>query len=121
MASVPRSSRGQPAFGLKSGLRFLYGVLGAASPEVIRWSKIALHYKLTDLPDSWLLYLIVTTVFVVVGGFFSTLWEDNNRIKCFYFGLTFPLFVSAMLASGPNFPTSSINRSVAHHHLTKRG
>jgi hypothetical protein len=32
--------------------------------------------------------------------------SDDNRIKCFYFGVTFPSFVSAMLASPPELPGS---------------
>ncbi len=84
--------------------RFLYGLVGAASPEVIRWFKLAPHFQATDFPSSWPLYVIITSVFIIFGGIFATLWQDDNRIKCFYFGVTFPIFVSAMLASSPKLP-----------------
>ena len=84
--------------------RFLYGVAGAASPEVVRWSHAALHPQLADLPSSWLVYMLATAVFLLFGGLFSTLWEDDSRIKCFYFGVTFPPFVAAMLAGYPKVP-----------------
>jgi hypothetical protein len=107
MASTPQrtSQRGRTEpTQLNIAARFIYGVLGAVSPEVVRWSKVALHYKPSDLPDSWSLYIVVMIVFELCSGFFSTLWEDNNRIKCFYLGVTFPLFVSAMLAGTPKLP-----------------
>jgi len=65
--------------------RFLYGLVG-------------------DFPSSWPLYMVITAVFIIFGGIFATLWQDDNRIKCFYFGVTFPIFVSAMLASPPKLP-----------------
>ena len=84
--------------------RFLYGLVGVASPEVIRWFKLAPHFQATDFPSSWPLYVIITSVFIIFGGIFATLWQDDNRIKCFYFGVTFPIFVSAMLARSPKLP-----------------
>jgi hypothetical protein len=84
--------------------RFLHGMAGAASPEVIRWSRAALHPQIADLPTSWPIYLLTTVIFFGFGGFFATLWEDNSPIKCFYFGVTFPPFVSAMLAGYPKLP-----------------
>ena len=84
--------------------RFLYGLAGAASPEVIRWFHAALRPQASDLPTSWPVYLFATAIFLIFGGLFSTLWEDNSRIKCFYFGVTFPPFVSAMLAGAPKMP-----------------
>ena len=84
--------------------RFLYGLVGAASPEVIRWFKLAPHFQTTDFPSSWPRYVVITAVFIIFGGIFATLWQDDNRIKCFYFGVTFPIFVSAMLASPPKLP-----------------
>ena len=78
--------------------RLFYGVLGGASPEVVRWYKVALHPNAADFPSSWPVYLMVSLVFILFAGIFATLWQDDNRVKCFYFGVTFPLFVSAMLA-----------------------
>ena len=84
--------------------RFLFGVAGAASPEVIRWYRAALHPQITDLPISWPFYLIVTANFLFFSGLFATLWQDDNRMKCFYLGVTFPPFVSTMLAASPKLP-----------------
>lgn len=84
--------------------RFLYGALGAAAPEVIRWSKIALRPADSDLPSSWAIYLTALLVFVIFGGLFATFWKDDSPLKCFYFGATFPAFVSAILGSPPPLP-----------------
>lgn len=64
----------------------------------------ALAMQAADLPNPWLPYVVITAVFIVFGGLFSTVWQDDNRVKCFYFGVTFPIFVSAMLVSTPKLP-----------------
>ena len=84
--------------------RFFYGLFGASAPEILRWSKIALRPTESDLPANWLIYLVVLTGFIAAGGIFATLWRDDNRVKCFYFGATFPAFVSAIIAAPPALP-----------------
>jgi hypothetical protein len=89
---------------LTGGQRFGFGALGAASPEIIRWYKIAQDTTPT-LPHSWAVYLLATATFILAGGGFAALWQDDSPIKCFYFGVTFPLFVSAILAGpAPTLP-----------------
>lgn len=80
--------------------RFIYGALGAASPEIIRWSKVA-HDSAVQMPSSWSIYALATLAFIVAGGVFASLWQDDSPIKCFYFGVTFPVFVSAILSGPP--------------------
>ena len=83
--------------------RFWYGVLGAAGPELVRWSRIASRPGPSDLPAYWPLYVVVLVV-SVVGGFFATAWQDDNRVKCVYFGATFPAFIFALAGLAPKLP-----------------
>jgi hypothetical protein len=78
--------------------RLLYGSFGAASPEVIRWYALAKKTDGFDLPSNLVIYGIATVLFIVFGGIFATLWKDDNEVKCFYLGVTFPTVVSALLA-----------------------
>jgi len=79
--------------------RWFYGSIGAASPEVVRWYSLAKQPTAPDLPYNLLLYGIGTLVFVIFGGIFATLWPDENKLRCFYLGVTFPTVVSAIVAS----------------------
>jgi hypothetical protein len=92
--------------------RFLYGLVGAASPEVIRWFKLAPHFQATDFPSSWPLYVIITSVFIIFGGIFATLWQDDNRIKCFYFRGHVPDFLLGNV--GKSTKIARINAETFH-------
>src|SRR5216684_6514629 len=82
--------------------RFVYGCLGAASPEIIRWFKISQQSSAErDIPASILLYLIMGLLFVIVGGAFATAWRDDSPIKNFYLGVTFPILEPAILGGAP--------------------
>jgi hypothetical protein len=74
-----------------SSQRFLYGALGALAPEVVR------IYKTSDLSliHSSPYLIVVSVVFVLLGGVFADAWEDNHAIKCLYIGATFPIWLSA--------------------------
>ncbi len=94
--------------------RFVYGCLGAASPEIIRWFKISQQSSaVRDIPASILLYLIMGLLFVIVGGAFATAWRDDSPIKNFYLGVTFPIFVAAILAGAPPALPATSSPSVA--------
>jgi hypothetical protein len=84
--------------------RFWYGLLGSLSPEIIRWWRIAMHPQASNLPSSWPVYLMAGTLFTLFGGLFATMWQDDSRIKCYYFGVSFPVFVSAFLSTQPKLP-----------------
>ncbi len=83
---------------LKLWERWIYGSVGAASPEVIRWYALAKKTTAPDLPYSIIIYIVATVFFIVFGGIFASLWQDDNRVKCFYLGVTFPTVVSAIMA-----------------------
>jgi hypothetical protein len=69
----------------------MYGVLGAAAPEVYRITRTADVSLVHAHP-----YLIVMTVaFVLFGGVFASAWDDDNPLKCLYVGATFPIWLSA--------------------------
>jgi hypothetical protein len=74
-----------------SSQRFVYGAVGALAPEIVRIQKASDLSLLHASP-----YLVVVSiVFVLLGGVFADAWEDNHAIKCIYIGATFPIWLSA--------------------------
>jgi hypothetical protein len=78
-----------------------YGSVGAIAPELIRWTKIALHPAATDLPTYWPLYVSVFAAFIVANGVFAASWRDHSPIKCIYLGATFPAFITSVASVAP--------------------
>lgn len=71
--------------------RFAYGALGALAPEVVRIRQASDLSLIHSSP-----YLIVISiVFVLLGGVFADAWEEAHPIKCLYIGATFPIWLTA--------------------------
>ena len=84
--------------------RFLFGAAGAVAPEVIRWTKLAVATDPLAFPSHVPVYVAATVLFILLGGVFAIAWQDNNRLKCMYYGITFPAFVSAVITTPPSLP-----------------
>ena len=69
----------------------MYGAVGALALEVVRIHQSADVSLMHSAP-----YLVVVSiVFVLLGGVFADAWEDNHPIKCLYIGATFPIWLAA--------------------------
>jgi hypothetical protein len=80
--------------------RWFYGLVGAAAPEVVRFYSLVKKPTEPELPNDIALYLIVSLLFIAIGGIFATAFEDDNKARCFYFGVSFPTVVSPLVAGG---------------------
>lgn len=88
--------------------RFAIGAMGAIAPELIRWYNAVRLPPQEDgftAPEPVLLYIGISVLFMLFAGGFTSLWEENNKVKCFYLGGSLPTFVSFMLAQAPGLPT----------------
>jgi hypothetical protein len=72
--------------------RFGYGVIGAAAPEIVRMVKTV---DLAGPPHINALAVIISIVFLFLGGSLAVAWDDDSPIKCIYVGSTFPIWFSA--------------------------
>jgi hypothetical protein len=90
--------------------RFLWGVLGAAAPEVVRLYKLITDAKplqqlssnivVDPMRDVWLrsptkLEVCVSLAFLALGGAFAVAWGENSALKCLWVGGSLPAIVSA--------------------------
>lgn len=84
--------------------RAAIGAMGAICPEIVRWYRLITSGA--ELPEiaPWYLYVSISVAFVAVAAGFTTLWDESNKVKCFYLGLSFPTFVSFMVAQVPKVP-----------------
>jgi hypothetical protein len=72
--------------------RFVYGALGALAPEVVRIRQASDLSLIHSSP-----YLIVISiVFVLLGGVFADAWEEAHPIKCLYIGRHLPHLVDGL-------------------------
>lgn len=84
------------------GLRFGIGVLGGAAPEIFRWYGIVTTPEaLPSLNVSPTVYFAVTGIFLLVAGAIPLIWQEQNRFKCFYLGITAPATLSLLGGAAP--------------------
>jgi hypothetical protein len=76
--------------------RFWYGVIGAAAPEVVRIIKLGVGGDIALSP----FLVLVSAVFLFLGGALASAWKEEDPIKCIYMGATFPLWFSAWAHMG---------------------
>ena len=68
----------------------MYGVLGALSVEacrVIRKADVSIIHAHPYV-------IVMSIVWVLIGGVFASAWEDEHPLKCLYIGATFPIWLS---------------------------
>ena len=76
---------------------FLLGVVGAAAPEIVRLYDLrSAPYRFTW---SWF-YLIVSILFVALGGFVAVVLPANNPQGAFYAGISTPVLINTALKRG---------------------
>jgi ABC-type transport system involved in cytochrome c biogenesis permease subunit len=76
---------------------FLLGAVGALAPEIVR------VYEIRNDPHrftwSWF-YLIVSLLFVALGGFVAMILPAENPQGAFYAGISTPVLVNTVLKKG---------------------
>lgn len=75
---------------------FLFGCVGALSPEVIRL------YKLRNRAVKFSrFYFLISGLFAVVGGFVAIAVSSTTIWGSFYSGLTLPIIISNVFGKAP--------------------
>lgn len=71
---------------------FFIGCVGAIAPEILRF------YRLRDtLKFSWSWgYILISIVFVLLGGFVAYILEPSNNYAAFYSGVSTPFIINAI-------------------------
>ncbi len=72
---------------------FLIGCVGAIAPEILRLYRLRNSLKFTW---SWG-YILISIVFVMLGGFVAYILEPSNNYAAFYSGVGFPFIINAIV------------------------
>lgn len=72
------------------------------APEVVRTYKALSRGSEDDLPAFELRYLLVSILFVGLGGMFAVAWGEDNAMKCLWVGLSLPVIVSSLASQMPS-------------------
>jgi len=75
-------------------LIFALGMVGAVAPEIVRGYN--LRFKLS-LDGSWLVYVLMSIPFVLLGGVVATILPATTTWGAFYAGLSTPIVISTAL------------------------
>jgi hypothetical protein len=76
---------------------FLLGVVGASAPEIVRLYEL----RSTPLRFTWSwFYLIVSILFVTLGGLVAVVLPANNPQGAFYAGISTPVLINTALKKG---------------------
>ncbi len=79
---------------------FLWGCLGAALPELLRFFHLAAAGQ--PLPAlNWLLYSVVFAFFVLAAGAFTLAWEADSPFKAIWVGASCPTIITALITTAP--------------------
>ena len=71
---------------------FLIGCVGAIAPEILRLYKLRNSLRFTW---SWG-YVLISIVFVLLGGFVAYILEPSNNYAAFYSGVGTPFLINAI-------------------------
>ena len=71
---------------------FFIGCVGAIAPEILRLYKLRNSLRFTW---SWA-YVLISIVFVLLGGFVAYILEPSNNYAAFYSGVGTPFIINAI-------------------------
>jgi ABC-type transport system involved in cytochrome c biogenesis permease subunit len=80
---------------------FFLGLVGALAPEVVRLYEMRSDPQRFTL--SWF-YLIVSILFVALGGFVAVVLPAQNPQGAFYAGISTPVLINTVLKKGSGAP-----------------
>jgi hypothetical protein len=69
----------------------MYGVCGALAVEAYRVTR----EHDVSMVHSHPYVIVMSIVWIIIGGVFASAWEDDHPLKCLYIGSTFPIWLSA--------------------------
>ena len=75
--------------------RFLLGSVGALAPEILRLYKIVTGTSSGNLPQFGPSYILISLLFIGLGGVMAVVWGENNAFKCVWVGLSLPVIISS--------------------------
>ena len=88
---------------------FLWGLLGAVLPEVLRLYQsavAAVQNGATDAMPGHLplpyRYFLYSGVFMIFTGPFTVAWTPENRFKAVWVGISFPILVTKLAQVAPS-------------------
>jgi len=85
---------------------FVFGGIGAIAPEILRWRRIVTSPRPIPFRHP-VLYVLVSLLFVALGGALAIAFESQSRYAALYVGLAAPTLVSAGLGKSRRTGSSS--------------
>lgn len=74
--------------------KFIWGVIGAVAPEVMRLHRIVTGASRDSLPTFGRAYFAISAANSVIGGFVAVAFGGDTLANCFIVGAFWPLVIS---------------------------
>ena len=88
---------------MKSRESFLWGAVGGAAPEVLRWFKIASTGAQPPHLD-WIFYGVFLFFYIVVAGAVAVAFNPDSPWKGLWVGASLPAIIAVLVQAGPAVP-----------------
>ena len=75
-------------------VRFLWGVLGAVAPEIVRIYRITTGVSKGRLPVFGLQYFSISVAYVLISGFIVLASGKTSPLECLWIGASVPVIIS---------------------------
>ena len=82
---------------------FLWGCIGGAGPEILRWFKLA-SSGLQFPHLNWFLYGLFLVLYVVLAGAVSVAFKPDNEWKSLWVGASLPAIFAVLVQSVAKLP-----------------
>ncbi len=75
--------------------KFVWGMIGAAAPEIMRLNRIVTGGLRQPLPVFNPGYFIISFANAIIGGFVAMAFGENTQANCFIVGAFWPLLITS--------------------------
>jgi len=75
-------------------VRFLWGVLGAIAPEIVRIYRITTGVSKGRLPVFGRLYFVTSVAYALLSGFIVLASGKTSPLECLWIGASIPAIIS---------------------------
>ncbi len=75
-------------------VRFLWGVLGAVAPEIVRIYRIKTGVSKGKLPAFGYPYFLISLAYAVLSGFIVLASGKTSPVECLWIGASIPAIIS---------------------------
>ena len=82
-------------------VRFLWGVLGAVAPEIVRIYRITTGVSKGRLPIFGRPYFVISLAYAVLSGLIVLASGKTSPVECLWIGASIPAIISHVLARHP--------------------